>query len=415
MSSIFPACSLVRCARGHCRISAPRSSRSNRQARMCRALHFHRPTACRAIMRSKMPAKRNVSINLNVPGAYELALKLCDTADIVVENFRAGTLGFFGLDYADPVEAQSAADLRVDHRLRAGWSVAQPDGLRADGAGRSRLYREQRAPLWRGLDGAAHRQPVACRRLCRFAGRDRHPRGAPQPSEQPVRASISTSRWRRPCLRSTNARMSICPTTISARSLRCLAPPIARSSQVRRASISPSRPALSAAGRFRPGCARCAGSDLMDDPRFSSCRGATAEFRRAASDHPVLDADLSGYGDARRPVRRGQDRHGRNPLDQGAHESDWSDYWGAVQLVSDRSGGEYRLPGRPWHFSQGRADPDRRHRLSRASTTGRCSASSVSARRNCRGFPKRACSLRTIVRWSPRSRPSHGSRPGQAA
>jgi len=43
--------------------------------------------------------KRNVSINLNVPGAYDLALKLCDTADVVVENFRAGTLGFFGLDY----------------------------------------------------------------------------------------------------------------------------------------------------------------------------------------------------------------------------------------------------------------------------------------------------------------------------
>jgi crotonobetainyl-CoA:carnitine CoA-transferase CaiB-like acyl-CoA transferase len=43
--------------------------------------------------------KRNVSINLNIPGAYDLALKLCDTADIVVENFRAGTLGFFGLDY----------------------------------------------------------------------------------------------------------------------------------------------------------------------------------------------------------------------------------------------------------------------------------------------------------------------------
>ena len=43
--------------------------------------------------------KRNVSINLNIPGANDLALKLCDTADIVVENFRAGTLGFFGLDY----------------------------------------------------------------------------------------------------------------------------------------------------------------------------------------------------------------------------------------------------------------------------------------------------------------------------
>src|SRR5438094_5621154 len=43
--------------------------------------------------------KRNVSIDLNVAGARELVLKLCDTADVVVENFRAGTLKFFGLDY----------------------------------------------------------------------------------------------------------------------------------------------------------------------------------------------------------------------------------------------------------------------------------------------------------------------------
>src|SRR5215813_10866706 len=43
--------------------------------------------------------KRNVSIDLNQPGSQELALRLCDTADIVVENFRAGTLGFFGLGY----------------------------------------------------------------------------------------------------------------------------------------------------------------------------------------------------------------------------------------------------------------------------------------------------------------------------
>ena len=43
--------------------------------------------------------KRNVSIDLNVPGARELALRLCDTADVVVENFRADTLRYFGLDY----------------------------------------------------------------------------------------------------------------------------------------------------------------------------------------------------------------------------------------------------------------------------------------------------------------------------
>ena len=44
--------------------------------------------------------KRNISINLNVPEARAIALALCDRADIVVENFRPGTLDAFGLDYA---------------------------------------------------------------------------------------------------------------------------------------------------------------------------------------------------------------------------------------------------------------------------------------------------------------------------
>src|SRR3546814_959485 len=41
----------------------------------------------------------DLSIDLNAPGARDLALRLCDEADIVVENFRAGALASFGLDY----------------------------------------------------------------------------------------------------------------------------------------------------------------------------------------------------------------------------------------------------------------------------------------------------------------------------
>jgi crotonobetainyl-CoA:carnitine CoA-transferase CaiB-like acyl-CoA transferase len=44
--------------------------------------------------------KRAISIDLNLPQARDVALKLCDTADIVVENFRPGALASFGLDYA---------------------------------------------------------------------------------------------------------------------------------------------------------------------------------------------------------------------------------------------------------------------------------------------------------------------------
>src|SRR5580700_534739 len=38
--------------------------------------------------------KRNVSIDLNVPGAIEIVRKLCDKADTIVENFRPETLRF---------------------------------------------------------------------------------------------------------------------------------------------------------------------------------------------------------------------------------------------------------------------------------------------------------------------------------
>jgi crotonobetainyl-CoA:carnitine CoA-transferase CaiB-like acyl-CoA transferase len=43
--------------------------------------------------------KRNLSIDLNVPEARAVVLQLCDSADIIVENFRPGALASFGLDY----------------------------------------------------------------------------------------------------------------------------------------------------------------------------------------------------------------------------------------------------------------------------------------------------------------------------
>jgi crotonobetainyl-CoA:carnitine CoA-transferase CaiB-like acyl-CoA transferase len=31
-------------------------------------------------------------------------------------------------------------------------------------------------------------------------------------------------------------------------------------------------------------------------------------------------------------------------------DSDWARAWNAIRTVSDRSGGEIKIPGRPWHF-----------------------------------------------------------------
>src|SRR5215467_4313788 len=43
--------------------------------------------------------KRNLSIDLNMPDAREVVGKLCESADVIVENFRPGALAAFGLDY----------------------------------------------------------------------------------------------------------------------------------------------------------------------------------------------------------------------------------------------------------------------------------------------------------------------------
>lgn len=44
--------------------------------------------------------KRNLCIDLNWPEAREIVFDLCARADVVVENFRPGTMASFGLDYA---------------------------------------------------------------------------------------------------------------------------------------------------------------------------------------------------------------------------------------------------------------------------------------------------------------------------
>src|SRR6201996_5848689 len=45
--------------------------------------------------------KRNISIDLNYAEAREIVQKLCQNADVIVENFRPGTLARFGFGYED--------------------------------------------------------------------------------------------------------------------------------------------------------------------------------------------------------------------------------------------------------------------------------------------------------------------------
>lgn len=53
--------------------------------------------------------KRAICLDLHVPAAADVARRLCERADVVVENFRAGALRPFGLDY----ESLSTSNPRI--------------------------------------------------------------------------------------------------------------------------------------------------------------------------------------------------------------------------------------------------------------------------------------------------------------
>jgi crotonobetainyl-CoA:carnitine CoA-transferase CaiB-like acyl-CoA transferase len=98
-------------------------------------------------------------------------------------------------------------------------------------------------------------------------------------------------------------------------------------------------------------------ADLAEDPRFATAAARRANFAElyrivqtwilTFRDVGALDAQLDeakiAFGEVRSLKK--------------LSEMEWAEYWGAVQEVSDRNGGTYRLPGRPWHFSRDELAP----------------------------------------------------------
>jgi hypothetical protein len=92
--------------------------------------------------------------------------------------------------------------------------------------------------------------------------------------------------------------------------------------------------------------------DLASDPRFATAAARAANYDALHAivqawvltfrDMATLDAQLDEA-----KIAMGQIRTTREIAN-----SEWAEYWGAVQDVPDRRGGSYRLHGRPWRFSE---------------------------------------------------------------
>ena len=107
--------------------------------------------------------KRSLTLDFKDERGKQIVRKLAREADVVVENYKAGTLDRLGLGLRGAAQGQPRADLGVDHRLRAERSQQGPAWLRLRHPGTRRPDEHHRRAR-RAADerGRAHRRHHRC-------------------------------------------------------------------------------------------------------------------------------------------------------------------------------------------------------------------------------------------------------------
>jgi crotonobetainyl-CoA:carnitine CoA-transferase CaiB-like acyl-CoA transferase len=300
--------------------------------------------------------KKNLSIDLNWPEAREIVRDLCRDADIIVENFRPGTLARFGLGYEDvrefnpdviyvsmtgygqtgpwrnrPAFAPTVqAETGLTHILGEHYGDALTE-LKNDACSHADVYT--------GLQGV-----IAI--LAALQHRNRTGEG------QHVDVSMAAT------MLAVNERAGAQLSEIDTDG-----EPIALSAPESHIYALPDGRQVTIAGSpiytpmFIRYCGMMRRGDLLKDPRF-----ATAKLRRrhlkellaevrawilTFTDLEQLQAQVSEAALAIGVVRS------TNEL----AESQWAKEWGAIVEVDDRNGGTVRMPGTPWRFSKATLPP----------------------------------------------------------
>jgi CoA:oxalate CoA-transferase len=294
--------------------------------------------------------KRNLSIDLNYAEAREIVAQLCRDADVIVENFRPGTLGRFGLGYED-VRAINPRVIYVSlsgYGQSTSWrnrpafapTVQAETGLTAivqdhfgDALSEPRGDACSHADVYTGLQGV-----IAV--LAALQHRNRTGEG------QHVDVSMAAT------MLSVNERagelLSEIDTDGEPIALSANESPIFEMADGTQLTIAAS-PIYSP--MFTRYCAMMRRSDLMADPRYASAKlrrenltSLLAEVRAwlATFDSPEqLQAQVSEAGLAVGRVRT---------VNEFA-QSDWASEWNGIVQVDDRGGSTVRMPGNPWIFS----------------------------------------------------------------
>jgi crotonobetainyl-CoA:carnitine CoA-transferase CaiB-like acyl-CoA transferase len=301
--------------------------------------------------------KRNVSIDLNAGNARELVLRLCDEADIIVENFRAGTLRSFGLDYETlsqrnpklvyvsitgygqrgPWASRMAYAPTV--QAEAGFTYNTMQHFEGIDAGRKWTDPLSHADVYAGLQATI--AVLAAVRKREVTGRGQY--------IDVAMAAVMLSINERAHLDLAGIDTGAEPGVLGATEGPHFVGPGGEAFVAAQSIVG--------SNTFPNYLRAMRRMDLKRDPRFSTAErrlqnyGALhaliQKWMLSFRDLKTLDAQLDEAKIAIGEIRS---------LKELA-ETDWAKQWGAVQEVPDRRGGSYLIHGYPWRFSDDELGP----------------------------------------------------------
>ena len=300
--------------------------------------------------------KRNVSIDLNFPQGRELGMRLCEQADVIVENFRPGTLAFYGLDYAS-VAARNPGVVYVSisgygqtgpWRNRAGFA---PTVQAETGFTDALLEHFETSESGARNDLSSHADVYTGMEACIGVLAALHQRSETGVGQHVDVAMAAT-------LLSVNERFHAQVADIDTDG-----EPIALSAPESPIIALPDGTRVTIAGSpiytpiFRRYCAMMRRTDLLADPRY-----ATPDLRRRHLDELLEEVKtwILTFGDFRdleAQVKVGGLAVGVLRTTQDFVDSPWGEHRRPVVEVDDGDLGVIKVPRPPWLFSSGELDP----------------------------------------------------------
>lgn len=295
--------------------------------------------------------KRNLSIDLNVPGAREVVGKLCDDADVVIENFRAETLKFFGLDYAVLAERNPGlVYVSITGYGQGGpWKsrMAYAPTVQAEAGFTHNTERHFGGHLGRTLaDPLSHADVYAGMQgviavLAALRERDRTGRGQ---YIDIAMAAVLLAVNERAHVDIDGIDLGAEPAVLGATDGPCFTGPDGVRVVAAQSLIG---------SRTFPNYLRAMRrADLAEDERFATAEARLANYE---SLHTIIQNWFNGFSDLESldaQLDEAKIAIGVVRSTEELAETEWAEYWGAIREVPDRFGGRYRLPGHPWHFSE---------------------------------------------------------------